>query len=514
MKKNAFLTGTLVLVAAGLISRLLGFLYRIYISNIMGSEGMGLFQLISPIYFLAYTFCASGIYLAISRLVAAEKSNRNGRNMSRILLTGCCMAALSSLLFVGLLLFQADFIAERFLHDSRTATSIRIVSLALPFCVTSSCMKAYFYGIQKMTVPAIDQVLEQVSRMAVIFFLAPVMVPKGLEAMCQMAVVGTVAGDIVSCLYASCAYSWERKKTRSSTAEGQRKRTLALVGTLLAIAVPLTANRAISQILSSFESIMIPSALKRYGLDSSQALSLFGEFSGMAMPIITFPSLLTGALSMNLLPMVAQAQAVSNNHRIQSAISKSLRFTFLIAFLFTAIFASLGKPLGLFLYHQPAVGRLLFILSFLCPFLYLQSTLGGLLNGLGLHNYSFLHNLVSDALRILILLYFVPQYGFNAFIVGMFLSSILASVLNLRKLLSSASRHLPFGQIFFKPLLAAAASILVSVLLGSHLIYPHFSLPVSILLLGLICSLLYLLGILGTSALTKNDVKEIKKMIR
>ncbi|MFR2464434.1 MAG: oligosaccharide flippase family protein, partial [Clostridia bacterium] len=55
MRKNSFLTGTLILVAAGLISRLLGFLYRIYISNIMGSEGMGLFQLISPVYFLAYT---------------------------------------------------------------------------------------------------------------------------------------------------------------------------------------------------------------------------------------------------------------------------------------------------------------------------------------------------------------------------------------------------------------------------------------------------------------------------
>lgn len=513
MRKNSFLTGTLILVAAGLISRLLGFLYRIYISNIMGSEGMGLYQLISPVYFLAYTFCASGIYLAISKLVAAEKANRNDRNMSRILLVGCFMAAISSLFFVGLLITQADFIAVHFLHDSRTASSIRIVSLALPFCVTSSCIKAYFYGIQKMTVPAIDQVLEQVSRMLVIFFIAPLMVPKGLEAMCKMAVIGTVAGDTVSCLYASCAYSWERKKSRASAMEGQRKATLALITALLAMAIPLTANRAISQILSSFENIMIPSALKRYGLDASQSLSLFGEFSGMAMPIITFPSLLTSALSMNLLPMVAQAQAVSNNHRIQSAISKSLRFTFLIAFLFTALFATLGRPLGLFLYHQPTVGSLLFILSFLCPFLYLQSTLGGLLNGLGLHNYSFLHNLISDALRILILLYFVPQYGFNAFIAGMFLSSILASILNLRKLLSTAGMRLSFNQIFFKPLLAAAASILVSVFLGSHLIYPHFSLPISILLLGLICSLLYFLGVLGTSALSKNDMQEIKKMI-
>ncbi len=147
MRKNSFLTGTLILVAAGLISRLLGFLYRIYISNIMGSEGMGLFQLISPVYFLAYTFCASGIYLAISKLVAAEKANRNDRNMSRILLVGCSMAAISSLLFVGLLITQADFIAVHFLHDNRTASSIRIVSLALPFCVTSSCIKAYFYGI-------------------------------------------------------------------------------------------------------------------------------------------------------------------------------------------------------------------------------------------------------------------------------------------------------------------------------------------------------------------------------
>ena len=75
MKKNLVI-GALILTVAGVITRLLGFVFRIYMSNLIGSEGMGLYQLIIPLYMLAGTLSTSGVSVAISKLIAEENAKK------------------------------------------------------------------------------------------------------------------------------------------------------------------------------------------------------------------------------------------------------------------------------------------------------------------------------------------------------------------------------------------------------------------------------------------------------
>ena len=514
MKHESLITGTLWLTAAGLITRLLGFVYRIYLSNLIGSEGMGLYQLISPIYFLLFTLCSAGCHTAISQLVAAEHAQKHHRTMRRILWICLIPSTLLGLLCAAAVYFTSPWIASHILHDPRAAQGIRILCLGLPFCISSACLKAYFHGLRRMHVPAIEQVTEQLCRMGVIYRLSPLFSAGDIALTCRYVVYGTLAGDLVSCLYTFFAYSLHRRQNRRTLLPSAMKAVpyRKLLPSIWLIVLPVTGSRLLTQLLSSFENIMLPSVLQRSGLSSAAALSVYGEFGGMVMPLLTFPTIITGALSSNLLPMVAGAKAGGNLRRIHTAIHQSLRLTFMMAFLFTALFGALGFLMGQLIYPGTGAGTMLQLLSICCPFLYLQTTLGGILNGSGLQTHIFLYQLLSSGVRIFILLTFVPLYGFNAFLAGLLVSLLFSTFLSLHKIIKTYHIKLSTLTTIVLPLLA---SLLTYLLLNLSLHYTPVRTAVATLLLALFTgSLLYFLLLILTKCITKKDLQEVLHLMK
>ncbi len=516
MKRRSLITGTLWLTGAGIITRLLGFVYRIYLSNLIGSEGMGLYQLISPIYFLLFTLCSSGCHTAISQLIAAENARRHCYTMRRILWICLIPATLLGLLCTATVYNLAPWIAEHILHDIRAIEGIRILCLGLPFCISSACLKAYFHGLQRMDVPAIEQVVEQLCRMGVIYWLSPLFSGSDIALTCKYVVFGTLAGDLISCLYTLIAYGLHsRKNSRSPlplpiTPTPYRR----LLPKILLIVLPVTGSRLLTQLLSSFENITLPSVLQRSGLSATASLSVYGEFGGMVMPLLTFPTIITGALSSNLLPLVAGAKADGNLKRIHTAITQSLRLTFLIAFLFTALFGALGTVIGSFLYPGTGAGTLLQLLSIYCPFLYLQTTLSGIMHGSGMQNQIFLYQLISSGIRIFILLTYGPVYGFNAFLIGMLVSMSLSAALSLHKVLTTYHLKFKLRQIIWLPLLS---SVLTYLLLNLSLHESGFHIQTrlsSLLITALLGTLLYFLLLFITKSITKKDLLEVLTLLK
>ena len=516
MKRGSLITGTLWLTGAGLITRLLGFVYRIYLSNLIGSEGMGLYQLISPIYFLLFTLCSAGCHTAISQLVAAKYAQKQTNTMRRILWVCLIPASLLGLACSALVYFSAPWISAHILKDRRAAESIQILCLGLPFCISGTCLKAYFHGLRHMHVPAIEQVVEQLCRMGVIYWLSPLFSGSDVALTCRYVVFGTLTGDLISCLYTFAAYGLHRRKSRrlflpsAMNAVPFRK----LLPSIWLIVLPVTGSRLLTQLLSSFENIMLPSVLQRSGLSSSAALSVYGEFGGMVMPLLTFPTIITGALSSNLLPWVACAKAGGNLRRIHTAIHQSLRLTFMIAFLFTALFGSLGLLMGHLIYPGTDAGSLLQLLSICCPFLYLQTTLGGILNGSGLQTHIFLYQLLSSGARIFILLTFGPIYGFNAFLAGLFISLVLSTFLSLHKITTTYQIKLQTLTTIILPFLASLLTYLLTHLLNRHIFYDRTEALSALLTSLLFGSLLYFVLLIMTKSITKKDLQEVLNLLK
>lgn len=227
----------------------------------------------------------------------------------------------------------------------------------------------------------------------------------------------------------------------------------------MTLALPLMGNRLVLNLLSSAEAIWIPNQLEQFGHSSSEAFSIYGVLTGMAMPFILFPSAITNSMAVLLLPTVAEAQADGKQSRIDQTISLSLRYSLYMGILCIGVFSLFGRELGISVFKDESSGYYMQILAWLCPFLYLATTLGSIQNGLGKTSTTFFQNVTALLLRLAFVLFGIPRFGIKAYLWGMLVSEILLAFLNL----ISLYRQVPFTwnawDIIVKPAVLLVISI-------------------------------------------------------
>lgn len=435
---HPLVTGTVILTLTGLVSRFIGFFYRIFLSNVFGAEGMGLYQLISPVLALSFSLTVSGLQTAISKYVASETSTRDYKSSFRTLWIGFLLAmALSAICALGIYVY-AEPIAENLLLEARTAPLLRIIALSIPMASVHSCINGYFYGIRKTGIPAFSQLAEQVCRVGSVYLIYFICQRHGLTPTISFAVTGLVIGESASMIVSVVAiiarahqvfpaplFSRRTAQPFSSVLSVYRR----ITGQLLRLAVPLSANRLVLNLLQSVEAIYIPNRLMAYGLNNADALSVYGVLTGMSLPLILFPSAITNSISVLLLPVVSEADANGNQTAVKRAIMTSIRSCLLLGFLCTAMFLLFGRMAGRLLYGSELAGSFILTLSFLCPFMYIASMLNSILNGLGKTIQTFLFSVVSLLLRLLFVFFAIPRFGIQGYLWGMLASQMLQTLL-------------------------------------------------------------------------------------
>lgn len=431
--KNPLITGTLILTITGFVSRFIGFFYRIFLSRLFGAEGMGIYQLISPVLALSFSITVAGMQTAISKYVAGETISKDYRSSALHLFTGFVLSmAVSALCTVGIYCF-ADEIAVSFLLEPRTAPLLRIIALSIPMATVHSCINGYFYGIRKTSVPAICQLSEQIIRVGSVYIIYYFCLKYGMTPTISFAVVGLVIGESASMLVSLIAvrahfyhvlpkgYGPLLSVNVSNFGEASKR--------LLALAVPLSLNRVIINFLQSIEAIYIPNRLMSYGYDNATSLSVYGVLTGMALPLIFFPGAITNSICVLLLPIVSEADAADNRGTIRKAINKSISYGFGLGILFTALFLLFGKFLGNLLYQSSLAGNFILVLSFLCPLMYIASTLNSILNGLGKTGLTFVYSMISLLVRLAFVFFAIPVFGIHGYLFGLIMSQMVQTLL-------------------------------------------------------------------------------------
>lgn len=427
--KYVLLKGTLLLTGAGFITKIIGFIYRIFLSQTIGAEGMGIYQLIFPIHTLCFALSVGGIQTAISRFTAARASLKDEQGARDIfVLSGALSTAIA--LIVSLILYDnASWFAVHILLEERCTSLLKLMAFSIPMGTLHSCVNGYYYAKKKMSIPAASQLLEQCARVGVSYGLFLILTEQGLPITPMLAVAGLVGGELVSMIFSLLVILWDYRKA------GYRLRNLRSPGTdmkeILAFSFPLTCSRLLVNILHSIESVLIPGHLRLYGLDNGSALSIYGVLTGMALPLILFPSAITNAVSTVLLPSVAEQQAVGNHQAIRRAIFLSAKYCLILGFLSTAFFFFAGDFLGLVLFKNEFAATFIKTLAFICPCLYLSGTLSGILNGLGAANQSFILNTLGLGIRIAFVFFIIPEYGIQGYLWGLIVSELLVTGLSL-----------------------------------------------------------------------------------
>ncbi len=499
--KSNIIKGTLILSCASILSRIIGFIYRIYLADILGEQLLGTYQLIFPIYVLCFTIYGAGMQSAISQVVATlmgknnthskddglkgsiskdrslknsnlkhngsknsnfkgsgsqdgnfkYRSSKNGnfkdntsknnnksslvkgnypfvssaaRNITprTILLAGTILSFILALFLSIFINFNSKWIACNILMVPDCDIYLKLLTYLFPFCSISACICGYQYGLENAKPPAIAGIIEQITRILFVFIVQGFFSDK--EICCQIAVYGLTVGEFFGFLY--------NMSTIKNKTFNKRKNKISLKESfklLLPVFISLTSIKLTISLLHSVESIFIPASLVKYGYTMNEALSVYGIYSGMAMPFIMFPATITMAISTMLLPAVSKAHSSGNKKQIKKLIRRTSYFCLVTGMAATVFFLLFGNICASLFFHNELAGRYLTVMSFLCPFLYLNMTYSSILNGLGKPHMTFVITVVCTLIKILSLIFFVPKYGMIAYIAASLVAESLLCVM-------------------------------------------------------------------------------------
>lgn len=418
-------------MAAGLIVRLIGFAYRILLSNLIGAEGMGLFELIVPVYTAIVLTITAGMTIAVSKMVAEQNARNNQLNPGRITICALVLVFAAGLAVSLFIYINADLLSLKVLGDERTHNALLVLVPCLPAVVTASALKGYFYGIQQVVPTAVSQIAEQAVKIGILVLFAAAIGEKGAEYACTVATLAAALGEVANMIILLVVFSFSQGHSARIKRPGKPMRKRSIVIELLKASVPVSANRLVISSLTAVEFIMIPSMLVLGGMDEKSSMELFGRLTGMALPLIMFPSLVTNSLATTLVPAISESVSLKRFRTVNYQISKSIQATFLLGVLFSALFLSFPDEIGALVYRREKIGDLLFMLAFACIFIYLQQMLTGVMNGLGRQGTLLVNTIIGSVIRIAAAWFLIPVFGIRSYILGLTASLILTEGLNL-----------------------------------------------------------------------------------
>lgn len=416
MSSQELLKGTAILTFSSIIARFIGLIFKILLARYIGSEGLGLLQMVMPIYSIAVVLASMGIPAAIAQKVARYHFIERifyERALKRfaLLVTFFCSLIISSCILFLLPLFAKYF------PDQRIFLSLKIVPLALLFASPGAVLKGYFQGLKNMYPTAFSMLGEQVTRSTIGFIGAIIFLPLGLEYAIFGIVIGIIIGEAVSfSILAALLKKYQGEKlsviNKSASLRFTEKKDL------LTLAIPLLFIRLSGSLNQAIESVLLPFRLQKAGFTSSQATSSYGELIGMAFPLLFLPTVLLIPFSISLLPQISSAVGASNYKQLRKTISFATWSTLLLGLVTAFILYFFAASLTSLIFSSPKTALLVRCLSYTAPFAFLQFVSATIVHGLGFPAKALQNDLIGTFISLLILYLLAARPNIGIFAAG------------------------------------------------------------------------------------------------
>lgn len=382
--RRGFLYGTFVLVSAGFITKILGFIYRIALSRIIGDEGIGLFQMAFPILTFTIVITTAGLPVAISKLVSEAQAKNQEEKIRSILLVSVFIIIITSIIITSSVLMAAPLIAKVLLTDERAVYALLGIAPIIPVIAVSSIFRGYFQGRQNMSPYAFSTIVEQSVRIFTVLLLAQFLLPYGVEFAAAGAMIGMVIGEFAGMMFLVYSFKKDpmRPKLNTKFHKPGWKPFRQTFRDLMRLAVPVTASRLVGSFSYAIEPIIVAQSLAMAGFATATATALYGQLEGMAVPLTFFPSFITYALSVSLVPAISEAAAQNNARLIEHRLQQAIRMSFIVTAPCALLLYLLAEPLSILLYRQDDVARLIQIMAPFTMIHALQGPFASVLQGL------------------------------------------------------------------------------------------------------------------------------------
>ena len=434
-KKLSIFYSALLLTGVNLLLRFVGTSFQVYISNRLGAAGVGLLQLVMSVGSLAMVTGMAGIRTATMYLTAEELGKNQPRNVPWVL-SGCF---LYSILFSGsvaaILYFFAPWIAENWIGDVRTVTSLQLFAAFLPTTCLCGVMTGYFTAASRIVTLAAVEVAEQLVSMAITMAALTLWAGGDGGRACQCVVFGSGAGALLTLL---CLIFLHLKAHLSP---GQR---IPVAHRLRETTFPLAQADVLRSGINTVENLMVPKRLAMH-LSTADPLAAFGCVSGMVFPIMMFPACILFALAELLIPEMARCAAAKSHRRIRYLVIRGLRVAMIYGILLCGILFLISRELCMKLYGSPEAGSQLRLYTLMIPMLYCDAIVDAMTKGLGQQKICVRYNILTSLLDVIFLYFLLPKYGMTGYFLSFFVTHLLNFLLSLGRLLKITGIAIPFS---------------------------------------------------------------------
>ena len=468
MSKKTIIKGTLILTITGLLTKILGFYNRIFLTRLIGVVELGKYQLVFPIYMFVFACCSQGISTTLTKQTSYYIGKDSKEKADYIFKLSICISTILSLLLALTIYLNSDLISYKLLKNNDCGILLRIITIAMPFVAMKSCINFYFIGIDKPVYHGLSHLVEQIIRISAAYILSLFFIAGKINAV--LAVIAVVIGEVSATVISIVLYYVTRTKTKNIScyktdnfksdnyksnnfksgifksyykADKYNKNIKVKKMSLTPKekrdvrqyfkndAIPITINNLIFTLFSTLEAIIMPAMLFHYYNDSEIALEMFGIVTGIVIPFILFPATITTSLSTMLLPAISYANARKDIKTINKALKNCIIFCLLLGALASTGFYILGVPMCEFAFKSKKAGILLKKLCLLCPLIYTSGNLTSILNGIDKSFFALICNITGISIRICFIFLLVPKLGLDAYALGMFSSYTVINLLML-----------------------------------------------------------------------------------
>lgn len=336
MKKQSFVFGAILLAISGIFCKLLGAVYKIPLTNILGSHGMGIYYLIFPIYAFFITFSSTSFTTAISKLVSKQIAENK-----KLLGYKTFKASLILLTFLGFVLgiilssFSYLIASLQGLESAYICYLIIAPSILLVSVISS--FKGYFQGLQNMVPTAIGQILEQLVKLSAGFLFAKVLSKQGVLFGTMGALLGVTLSELIAVVFFIFYFTFFKRKTKnffdfSKATDYEKQLSLkVLMKEVFKTSIPFTLSSIILPMSLVIDSFLIINILKSMQFDKGFATSLLGLNSGVVNTLVGLPSTLSIAICMTIIPYISFALSKKDFKGINQKTELAVKLTLLIA---------------------------------------------------------------------------------------------------------------------------------------------------------------------------------------
>lgn len=530
-KKDDFLMQGMILAIAMVMTKVIGALYRIPLTNILGDEGNGFYGYAFEVYAFALMLSSLSLPTAVSKLVSARMAMRQRRNAFRVFLGSLVFSVIVGVLASLIVFFGADMIAANLMKSPLSAYALRVLAVGLFVVALLGVLRGYFQGLGTMMPTAVSQIIEQVVNAVVSIAGASVLFKIGIAAGEKRneellgpaygaagGTLGTVAGAVFALLFLLFSFFIYRKVIQRQIRADRTKKKESyryILKILILTIIPVIFSTAIYNINQILDLSFFNQIMAAQGFTEKEYMTLQGIYTGKYNTLINIPLAMANGLAASVIPSLTMAAATKNKKEIHGKIEQTIKLTMLIAIPCFIGFIVLAKPLMILLYNDAnTTPALTLALGAVTVVLYSLSTVtNSILQGLDKMAEPAKNAGISLIVHLaaLFLMLIVFKWNIYALVGSNIIFSLCMCYLNIRAIRLTCGYRQEIDKTYLKPLTAAlvmgivtyVVHLLFDVLIGGRFVATGLSI--------LIAMPVYAVVVLKLGTLSKKDFTALPK---